>query len=186
VRPGDGTQGQRHAVALARPFGAHEHEPDMGWRREAGEGVLEQTLVPDLDDRGHECGGPAIADCLAQCCFDHRGRGLGPDAEARHYDEELGHAQEVACLGLLGLDQKPVDMPPPAAEAHAAIPDRAHEVQQVPAIAPEADGADDEDEGAVVGLPQGRRRVQRQPQQQRHVGGEQHAALAWVAAATAL
>ncbi|SVJ65978.1 Uncharacterised protein [Klebsiella pneumoniae] len=155
--PGNRAEAIGQAVALAGAGNPHEVEADPVRRVHLLPQRTDQDLVGHLDDGADHGGRVAAVDGFA----DHRaidhGSGQGVDAETGDHQEHVrrvGRAAQLAhAPAVVRVDH--------VEEQHAA-----QEVHAAHGVAPDADGADKQDEILGVGVEHGLRHCQREHHQQ--------------------
>ena len=152
-------------MALADPGPPHEREPDLGGRAHLLEDALDQPLVAGLDDAGDDRRRPTVADRLGDRRLIDARRGLGADP--------VGGDQNVDVGGGAGLAQM-IGRAAPARKHHAAVVQRAAQVDRAPAVAPGADQPEENHELTRARLPQDVRGSQRKRREREQIEDQPH------------
>ena len=162
----DGAETEGQAIALAGAGDAHEVELDVVRRVHAFPQAFHQQLIGHFHQRADHGGGKAALDRFA----DHRAVDLGGgqriDAETGDHQEHMGRVRGLAQLAHFAAQVR-VDH---VQEQHAA-----KEMRRTHRVAPDTDGANQENKILRLGVERTRRQQQgeshQQAQEQQPAGG---------------
>ncbi|MNZ31413.1 hypothetical protein D3C78_487120 [compost metagenome] len=157
---GDGTKAIGQAVALAGTGNAHEVEGHALRRVVFFPQAFHQQFVGHFHQRTDHSGRVAAVDCLA----DHRAVDLGG---SQGIDAKTGDHQ--VHVGRVGRATELAHLAPQVGVDHVEEQHAAHKVRGTHGIAPDADGADQENEVLRVGVENGVGQGQGDQHEQAHV-----------------